>query len=821
MKSNDIFGFSFVNRYHEREQLTSFLYNVNNANVLWMHGKRGTGKTRLAKYVAEKTWNSSDSLTVYVDAVNEDSEQNMLLELLRQLQKYNHIGMLKYAFNHYKSFKDIVDHTVYLISKEKISDLTKLTNYLFNDSYLIMKKRRKEERQSSDLVISYIREILQKKKIFLVLDNFIKYDIKSFNAILEILNMIIVNPRIKCCVITTEEDLEIYQNRYNDMLNGLPLQHLKVSEFDSSQYFSEILSQNFRVNNILPSDFEMIFNCCKGSPQQLVALLQKLFSENGIALRDTGKAVLNKEIIFKILLEGELDLLKKDFSIRERYILYIVLSFGKKISIEFLYKISEYLSKKVSLVERYLAKDMVNDTLNVLIGRNILQINIDNKTIKFAHDKTYNDVLLIFKDEGMYPLISKTLYEYLAQNETEFFTYGFNERDMRELKALYSYSAKLPGWIKDNYVYGTILFKLKLYQEATYIFLRLSDSLFHVIPIHQLRIAISSYEVGNYKYSKRCLLNIKIDDIKILKIRYIFYFYYAKTIYNLEGDTLQAIDFLKKALRCTRSNLMDKITALNLLSLYYWETEDGQDYAKKIFFKIKDTYYISCPTGWAKTIRGCQNFIKGNSAIRLLNQAEEIINNEIEKAYIWTTKGFIYVVSNDLYLAEENFQHSYDYLCKLRIHDSSYALNNLAVLKMINGNYNSALKDLLVAFRWNVTDYADITIRVHLAICYTYLNMVTEANENLQFLVNYTDNRELIDGTVIRKVYINLGKCFQILNRPIEGQKYLEKALPYSIGTSSEYRLNRMLGREVSYHPTPRYEKCVDFDPWFLVYAHD
>lgn len=66
MLNTDIFKFEFVNRYKEREILDDF-FNGNLDKTyysLWLHGKRGTGKTYL---LTEYVMNKDIFTSVYVN----------------------------------------------------------------------------------------------------------------------------------------------------------------------------------------------------------------------------------------------------------------------------------------------------------------------------------------------------------------------------------------------------------------------------------------------------------------------------------------------------------------------------------------------------------------------------------------------------------------------------------------------------------------------------------------------------------------------------------------------------------------------------------
>lgn len=267
---------------------------------------------------------------------------------------------------------------------------------------------------------------------------------------------------------------------------------------------------------------------------------------------------------------------------------------------------------------------------------------------------------------------------------------------------------------------------------------------------------------------------------------------------------------------------MERLHVKNVLQMLYIELPEKRENALSIFENIRDNYKTSQPDAWASTMRGCHNFIKDNvAALNLLEEAFGCTKDELERAYIGTTMGFVHARSGDLNEAKKCFEKAYKVIKEIKRHDSSYAANNLAICYMIENKYLEAKEILLDALFWNKTNYGKVVLNIHLMLCETFLKNNLEAEKYYNFLVTYINNRNVNDSIMLRKIYLNLAIASKELGLLTQSKVYIDKAKNYVNNTSSEWRYRTFLGIAGESAPQNVYYGYTKFDPWFLVYAHD
>ena len=82
MDNTSLFKFVFVDREEQKRLINDFLSNRTESNVLWLSGSHGVGKSFLLNNINSF---ARCPKTVYIELKSENSEQNCLLELLREL----------------------------------------------------------------------------------------------------------------------------------------------------------------------------------------------------------------------------------------------------------------------------------------------------------------------------------------------------------------------------------------------------------------------------------------------------------------------------------------------------------------------------------------------------------------------------------------------------------------------------------------------------------------------------------------------------------------------------------------------------------------
>lgn len=284
---------------------------------------------------------------------------------------------------------------------------------------------------------------------------------------------------------------------------------------------------------------------------------------------------------------------------------------------------------------------------------------------------------------------------------------------------------------------------------------------------------------------------------------------------------MQAIQKLEEAIKFISEDSREFVNVQNILQMYYIEIPGQKHKAMEIFTGIRLKYKNLYPELWSSAMRGCHNYLCDGEALKLLEEAAVTTCNEIEHCYIETTKGFVYIRMGDIKKAMDCFGNSYDNLSIIKRHEASYAANNLAVCYMMEGDYQKAKNILEDALFWNKTNYGKIVIWVHLMLCECFLKNRKSAETYYELLDEYVNLKKPNDSIILRKVYINLAIASKMLGKEISYNNYLTIVERFIKNSSSEWRYGVMTHKINQPEPQNLYYRFSDFDPWFVVYAHD
>lgn len=817
MDTTKLFEFEFVDRYNERKKFSNYTNKKNPQKILWVTGKRGIGKTRFVKQMIYKL---SDCKIIWIDNSIQNESDNILSQFINELQKINDECFYDFVKDNYR----IVLETGKDIIKDLLSDrhlfLTRITEMLFSATSATIEKK-SGSKEIYDTFIAYIDKIIKRDSIFIVLDNFSRYEKNHANIFVNLIRKYIDSSNLKFCIITTDEDLQVNDELENKIFMNLPFNNISIEEFPSDIFFGEILRKIFGDDTFNSYDIKYIFDKCEGNPENLIKVIKKSWKRNAINLTDSSAHV-KKEILYSILRNETTHFSLKDFSFREQLLLLVIICIGKTINAQFLKLAIDYLSSQIFMFRQF-SDELFFETLGKLIDDKILDYGIDD-VLLFEHDSTFVDICDILYDLKLKPQICMYLYELILT--TNLLSYGYSKDDEEYYKAYYAVEAYIPGWEQINYDYAVSLTRKYLYHDAAVIFDKIPVTYFLEMPKEMFFIACTYYEDGQYLKCNNLLNTLKIDNNCESNFAYEYFFTLGK-VENILMDKERAIKHFKKALSIVHKNSPEFVETLNLLHLTYIETENGRNKAKDIFEYVKNNLEDVTPFEWAKTMRGVANFYDGKDALILLNKALNITiseNNYIEQAYIENSIGFINLRTGFINEAEKHFSISHKLINEYRKHEISYVLNNRAICHMLNGCYEDALSDLLTALLWNNTPYAYYTINCHLCVCYYFLGQEEEAQRIIKILEEYIFYKKIEDPVVIRKIKMNLGILYNQMGKPLTGNSFFSNInLCDVIGTSSEYRY-RMYTNQLDGFISPDenlYYKNTYFEPWILIYGHD
>lgn len=806
MRTPELFDFQFVDRNEERKILNNFFQNVTE-QTLWIKGDSGLGKTTFFNYVYN---NWRNYCLCYVNIKNEYTASDILQTFILELQKYSDTDFVSMIKKKYKKFYNTIYKNSKDITNEIFPNISSAISVILDVAYTVVTLSDKQV-NSREMIIEYIQTILTNRKVCICIDNFSRCDMETAELFFYIFKYFFAEENFRSCIITTSEDLS--EDLQQEIFRNLPYKEIKIKNLNNYVYFSEILNPIFNLRNFESVDIEYLYKKCNGSPKRLSTIISKLLEKDGITISADSKAEIDKNKLFSILQSEYIRFDSDDFTSAQKWIIFSYLCLSEKTNVNLLEELALFIASKMYLYKSYNI-DRFRQELEGLIDNKILLYNLD-ETVSSIHDIDYREMMNIFEDSSFKPMFSQYAYEFLNGKA--------DILEQQKLLCRLARDASINGWKQSNFRYGKKLARNKQYYDAQKVFSYLRPYLNKLHIMQTLFIAINSYHTGNYRLAIDELSTISLDDLQFAKAQYYYLFYIGKS-YNNVGQPRQAAEFLERSLKKTKTGSREYVQTLNMLHMYYLEIDGKADLSKKYFNDIRVGYKEQFPDIWANTMRGCHNFLSCSEAINTLHEAEEILDDELEIAYIKNTEGFLYAKSNYLCDAKKIFGEATKTIKRLRIHEYSYAANNYAICYMLDKNYQEAKEIIQEALLWNRTEYGNLVLQNHLMICNLYLHMHSDAQKYYSFLGDYIEKNPNADTIMKRKLYMNLAIASSVLKLPLQERCYLNKCGPLVKGTSSEWRycqLNNNIDNSSIPHPKNQCSAILDFDPWFIVYAHD
>ncbi|MDO5151362.1 MAG: P-loop NTPase fold protein [Oscillospiraceae bacterium] len=796
MYTTDLFNFRFVDRDESRNKFNHFFAN-SDGNVLWVKGNRGLGKTTFIKFMLEE----HPQYTLCDFDVPKDSDSiEIISDFIKQLEQKCDFSFVEET---QKCYKEFYSNTYKVISKITTALFPKINNIIeavLSTGYYVITKS-DDKKESIDIVYHFISLILSQKKLCICIDNLSRCNMDTLHFFFKLIKNFLSEENFRACIVTTTEDLK--PDIKNEIFHFLPFTDIEIRRFEKYEYFFQILEPIFYLGNFKEEDFEYIFLKCEGSPKKLSTIISKLLENQGISLYKNQKAIINKATLFSILQSETIKFKDSDFSSPQKWIIFSFICIGEKIPMKYLRDLALYIADKFLVYITYDIHLFHLEFLNLIENR-ILQYDDKNDLVDTCHDEDFFELEDIFRTSPISGMFSSRTAEFFTMHK-EYINY---EKIICK-NAMYANHA---DWERMNFRYGKKLFRQKQYQDAQQIFSRLANSFHKMSPVQVFVIGINSYETGNFKLAITQFLYLQPESLRFKKLKYAYHYYLAKS-YNNIGNVSEAVRILEAMIGELPEKGREYLTVSNLLQMYYLEIPEKIEDAKRIFENILNNYQKTFPEIWANTMRGCQNFKKGRDALDILNSAEKLLSDDLEKAFLINTRGFVFVKSNQLEKGQECFQMASKRIKQLKKHEYTYAANNLAVCQMLNCKFGVAREILLEALFWNRTVYGELVIQTHLMICSEYLNYTEDTDYYYKVLEKYMEDNPPVDYTINRKIYMNLAIIDHIRENRIAEDAHLRNAEKYVKDTSSEW-LYHILRDDFEYHPfdTPSY-RTPKFEP--------
>lgn len=829
LNNTELFNFKFVNRIDERKILCQFLNNELQSNILWINGESGVGKT----YFIEKNileCKKKNDVVVYLNKTGE-ATTSYVSQFINILSDSTQISFFKFIKANYVSIFDVVKKiTINILTSNSINDFGLIENGFDLTKQFLTKN--KERHNITKVVDNYLKYISKKEKALIILDNFTLCDEESLDIISAVLYNHQYNTNLQFIIVTTKE---LLKQRFDILMlisEKINVSRITLYPFTSSTYFFDILNELFDLHQCEWDDIKRLYEATNGLPQKLKIFLINLYSHNGIDYRE-DKAIFAYDKL-RTLLQQEL--IKFDFDSlppEQKYMLRLVAEWGMPIELTILEELSMYIADiDISLQE--FSDKILRKALLDLESIDIFEKVYENTTclIKIKHDSIYYAVNQLLREN----IVKSRFIHFCMLQFINIKRCILPYDKFASLEAYHAFLSKADGWYQINATYGLKLAKEKQYMKAQKVLDRLSEYIQELPTIQRLEIAQNAYNAGEYKKAESI---INLIQVEVLNINEIFLMQTIRCrIYLMLLDYPTAINSINQLLdNFHELSLTQHLEALYLKEVALCLSPKEYGSAKCLFDEIVHQYRMELKGEgmfWMERIyRTAMDYYRGETSKKYLLKALDIchsIQDDEELAKATHNFGFECFRCGEYDKALECFQTCKNILENIKPHEISYCLNNIAVINMVNKDYDTALDMLTEATFWNKSDYATATIIGNKMLCHYFLNHTTEWMKLKENLLDFIQKTPCIDDKIYKKIYTNLAVI------AIEQDKYsyakclLEKCLPYiKSGTPySSVRVKKLLAQlngednqQVYSEEFSDYYYNLPFEPWILTFGNE
>lgn len=800
MDYTKLFDFQFVDRDQARTVFRKFMSEVSN-EILWIYGNTGVGKTSLVNHVVQQ---NPQIAYCYIDVSDFENDSELISTFIEKIQSISDKGFLYSIQKYFKAFYDKESSKILKLTSEQFPKVSTISSILLDAGFYVLTQKN-EKRNSAETVTRYIREVLKSKNLFVCVDNFSRSSKKVFDFFSFIFKKCANDENLKCCIITNT-DCVAQQKVERRIFSETAFEPIHLTGLEKAEHFYQILDLIFQMDSLPERDVLKLFDKCGGNPHVLSTIILKLIEKDGIITHEGAKPEIDRSILQSILNHQYIALNEQDFSAIEKWVLFSYYSAGKKTSLNRLKDLANFISAECFLFSHF-GESTIGEAILHLVDIGILSIKESNVETSISVFETIKE---LYEQSNIKELFSSCVYKYYYSHPE--YPESFQQ------KCYHAFIAHVPHWEDINYQLGEKLFEAQEYEKSAEVFRRITDTSYCLPTDKQLLVGKCFYETGSFSEAVRQLEKINISDLHNQSNLFDYYVTLGKG-FNTIGNVVKACEVLENALHVMNEDSIEYVYLLDLLQMYYCEIPGKEKMARSYFFKIKNNYKESYPILWANTMRGCQNYFRGDKALKVLREAEEKLVDPADKAFISNTKGFILVRMGRIADAKQLFAESSETILQIKPHEYSYAANNLAVCHIIQEDYIEAKNILIKALLWNSTVYGNIAIKTHLMIVSAHLDELTECKNYMEDLKAYIKQSEPSDRIILRKIYMNLSIANNIIGEADEAKLFLELASAYVNNTSSQKIYEAM--REIQNDGQNVECGIPAFDPWFLIYAHD
>ena len=839
VNSLGLFDYSCADRVTEKHEIGTFLEcDPQSPNLLWVNGASGAGKT----FLLESLLSGDKALHIYVSAKkpSEAGEgRRYLARFQKALEEATGSSLESFIKENYTGFIDIAKAAVSAFFKLKDIDIDALLNATAGVGKLFI-SRKDEKHGIAKVLESFIETESHSKPLLIILDNLTFCDDESFEVIAQLFQRFSKASNIKFIAVTTQEDLSSNSDVAHLLTEEMEHRYVPIPPFKDELPFYQILSEVFTCSGDMRLIAKCLFDYCGGYPEKLKTVIRNLYF-SGLLKQplDGSKCLLKEDDVQDYLAihiqahnandgrEPSISIDVNSMNAYEKKILQILTIFGLPVSIEVFTNLSVHIFKKEFHLGK-LSKPICDKTLDSLTLGSVIEIENE---VKVVHDSIALFLQNYFSGTPSNAMVSSNICSYLKKERTWCVAHGLTEEDIDYLLLKHSKASFADQWEQEAASFALDCFQAGHLKRAVLVASWIAPQTFKILPCSdQIKLVELHYFTGKYDEALKLIDLISLCSLKKQE-KYSLFFTKGRCE-HLNMKPQEAIASLDAACRFA-SHKDEKISALNMKMSVLRSIEGKEDEARRIFDELTEGLpgkTFRTPS-MCKVLRSSIYYRSNKDSLELIELAIRKVRKTgdiLQEAYLVHNSGIPLIYMGEFRAAEDMFKTAEATLREGWIHETSYSLNNIAVAKMLMGNFKLSFELLSQAQFWAQSNYVKLSIQVNRMLCSMHLGLFDASKNISRRLEEALDSENIADCKGVRNILINMGIVAWKTGNVGKAIKLLERAYPISVGTLSEYRcavlLNRLSHSDYSI-PTPfsdnPYYKDVLMEPLLISFGHD
>lgn len=793
----------------DRKKAKDAFRNLISSQDDWIYiiGKFGIGKTYFIKNII------NEEKTIYC-------EPNHSFEYWREILK--------------EIQSDISDILLKLLQHNilKLKNNCKFNNLSNKEKYNIVEEAIVKEIYSQTTIISkFLGEYLSKKYNYIVLDNLFKCDIKTYNWMVNLLD---VFTKTKNCYVVAICDIDkcwISNELESDLFNKFS--RIDIDKYDDSQAYYDLINSvipfdNSEMLNRISEELYKNFNGSAHTILNLISIIKKDGLVNTKSDKEKKKFIMGKAIHLSSKIIQNIGYIEKE-------ILAVLAIAPNALSVKALKGILDCDSTSINIgINSCLDDDLIERIYN--IRTNATEYKLTNSFSKDTYIKQFKETEIRFFYEKIY-----RAYKLKIINLT-------NEQSLEiaiKTESEYVNSIAVKCFKDISLDDHDISYKEKLLNA--YLSMKCSQ-----IPkcICTMKIVNILYIYGHYQNAYNVICKIKSNNFE-------FDYWMKKGDIEhllLHPNTAKTFEKASKLPGITVSQMLSAINR-QIMALTQ-ENKSELEKARTFYMKIISKYGNEECNGLIELYRNSNNIFSYSEALEFTIKGYNLaikLNNKIEKLKTLHNICMLKVLNGNYYSKLNNknlnIEPDFNMICNEFenraefLHELSYPLLDLGTLEMFSfvediekntKNLYSAKKYFSRAQIYAKSFYAKNIANVSLLIVNSYLHKEDEEYiiaARKRIFDNYSSNAKNIkDFRVHRKILFALATSSSITNHIEEGVKYLRLSKPH-VFEDETLRYNNLCddlkipNEKIDYTPIDpskirEYHKNSKFVPWLISFGH-